>query len=1038
MVSIEASSNSTFPGSDINGDGHGDILWRNPLLGDTAFWAMAGATLSSVTFIEPDLTIPEEWAVVGVADFNSDGNSDLLWRNSTAGAIALWYLDKAGNQTGVEVLPLVIPGDWQIVGVGDFNSDQKTDVLWSNALSGSLAAWYMDGATLSGSEIFADIPLDWRVGGVGDFNDDGIDDVVWQNQISGEVLLSYSDGVAYNSQWYTGIAAVDGFASLPWEIRGTGDFNTDGNTDILWSNRQTGELATWYLQNNLIQGREIFAVIDPTWNPLSQVRGGRADLTVNSAVVPTSVVSGETVNVSVTVANQGSKTSKASTLKYYLSADATLDSNDTFLGDTSMKALLAGESATMQGSFTYNAAIMGAVGTKYLFLVADANSSVNESNEQNNVFSQALNVVEPTPLKVDLTPENANIPEVWTVGKNLSLSVDVVNQGSERVGSSSLYVYLLDGDTFDPKGAGPGVILSATVEALESGGRTTKTLDFTYLASFGTGQKYLYFVTDGDGLFTETNEDNNVISKPVNVASIEQSIDYIITSATAPTNVVIEQPITLSVTVKNQGDTPAPGTTVKVYLTNYTGPNDKFELTASPEPTFVTDLTVPALDGNGSTTIDTNIAYSTLWGSGQKNVFFVVDLEAQVKELNEQNNIAKASQVLTATPPDDVNLLVRNITLSPNSIIPGGSINITATVENTGTVSTNTATSLKLYLSDDDTLDSNDEELIGLNIMPLAGGGSQTRTYTYQSFSTDLAGTKYILFKADANNSVFETSEDNFAAKAFTINEVKPGTDLLISNASVSTTTLRVGDSLTVNATMQNQGQDPASSKLGIYASSDATFDQNDRLIDTFDTGNLATYATFSKHHTFTYLEEYGTGTKYILVVADPLVGVSESNETNNVQAFAITAAPDPNRPDLVMGSIVTDSRFFADLNFGIQFNYFVKNQGLRETTAPFTIRFYLSDEIRTSLADLEANALLLGNSEEIPPQSDWAGSDQYEGLAGFMRTNFESNPNYSTRWSAGARYLIAVVDYGNGISESDESNNIFASASFTLQSANT
>ena len=126
MVSIEASSNSTFPGSDINGDGHGDILWQNPLSGQTSAWYMEGAQYRTAGLIEPDITVPAEWTMVGASDFNSDGNSDLLWRNSTTGSIALWFLDKSGDLTGAEVFPQVVPGDWQIVGLGDFNSDQKT------------------------------------------------------------------------------------------------------------------------------------------------------------------------------------------------------------------------------------------------------------------------------------------------------------------------------------------------------------------------------------------------------------------------------------------------------------------------------------------------------------------------------------------------------------------------------------------------------------------------------------------------------------------------------------------------------------------------------------------------------------------------------------------------------------------------------------------------------------------------------------------------------------------------------------------------
>ena len=38
--------------------------------------------------------------------------------------------------------------NWTIVGTGDFNSDGKTDILWRNTATGENAYWYMNGTTL--------------------------------------------------------------------------------------------------------------------------------------------------------------------------------------------------------------------------------------------------------------------------------------------------------------------------------------------------------------------------------------------------------------------------------------------------------------------------------------------------------------------------------------------------------------------------------------------------------------------------------------------------------------------------------------------------------------------------------------------------------------------------------------------------------------------------------------------------------------------------------------------------------------------------
>jgi hypothetical protein len=47
---------------------------------------------------------------------------------------------------------------WTIVGTGDFNGDGKTDILWRNTSSGQNAVWYMDGVTVTGFAILDSMP----------------------------------------------------------------------------------------------------------------------------------------------------------------------------------------------------------------------------------------------------------------------------------------------------------------------------------------------------------------------------------------------------------------------------------------------------------------------------------------------------------------------------------------------------------------------------------------------------------------------------------------------------------------------------------------------------------------------------------------------------------------------------------------------------------------------------------------------------------------------------------------------------------------
>jgi len=140
---------------DFNGDGNRDILWRSTS-GQVSLWTMNGSTItgggdltSGGVAVRPDAS----WSIAGIGDFNNDGNSDILWRNSS-GALNLWLMNgttitSGGPVTsgGVAVSP---DASWHVVQIGDFNGDGNSDILWRND-SGVLSEWLMNGNTITQS-----------------------------------------------------------------------------------------------------------------------------------------------------------------------------------------------------------------------------------------------------------------------------------------------------------------------------------------------------------------------------------------------------------------------------------------------------------------------------------------------------------------------------------------------------------------------------------------------------------------------------------------------------------------------------------------------------------------------------------------------------------------------------------------------------------------------------------------------------------------------------------------------------------------------
>ena len=76
--------------------------------------------------------------------------------------------------------------------------------------------WIMNGTTLQYVVSLPTEPIDWSIAGTGDFNGDGKSDIVWQNTSTGQRLIWIMNG--------TTIQYVVNLPTEPtdWSIAGTG------------------------------------------------------------------------------------------------------------------------------------------------------------------------------------------------------------------------------------------------------------------------------------------------------------------------------------------------------------------------------------------------------------------------------------------------------------------------------------------------------------------------------------------------------------------------------------------------------------------------------------------------------------------------------------------------------------------------------------------------------------------------------------------------------------------------------------------------
>jgi FG-GAP-like repeat len=257
--------------SDFSGDGRADVLWRDTG-GQTALWTMNGNAIvasASLTAGGAAVNPDPSWSVAGAGDFNGDGMSDILWRSSS-GQLALWQMNGASITASSSVTaggaPVNPDPSWSVAGLGDFDGDGMSDILWRSA-AGEVAVWTMNGSTIVGG---GDTSVGgtavrpgptWSIAGVGDFNADGNADILWRDSASNALVVWLMNGASIIS---SGAVTANGAGMSPdasWHVVEIGDFNDDARADILWRN-DNGALAEWQMK-----GTSIIASVAPDAAP---------------------------------------------------------------------------------------------------------------------------------------------------------------------------------------------------------------------------------------------------------------------------------------------------------------------------------------------------------------------------------------------------------------------------------------------------------------------------------------------------------------------------------------------------------------------------------------------------------------------------------------------------------------------------------------------------------------------------------------------------------------------------------------------------
>lgn len=237
---------------DFDGDGKSDILFdstaADPASRILAQWHVNGGTFDhGGNFASVD----SAWSIAATGDFDGDGRADLLWHRPD-GTAAIWLLDSSGTggASGGTIYQPAAGQAFDIAGVGDFNGDGRADILFSRVehFAGqdyrTVSLWEMDGLGGIGGGFVSAVDVSWSIVGTGDFDGDGRSDILWRNADS-TLAVWRMDGTTVLGGGSVYRPGTD------WTVAGIGDFDGDGRSDILLQD-STGIIAGWRMDGSTV------------------------------------------------------------------------------------------------------------------------------------------------------------------------------------------------------------------------------------------------------------------------------------------------------------------------------------------------------------------------------------------------------------------------------------------------------------------------------------------------------------------------------------------------------------------------------------------------------------------------------------------------------------------------------------------------------------------------------------------------------------------------------------------------------------------
>ena len=598
----------------------------------------------------------------------------------------------------------------------------------------------------------------------------------------------------------------------------------------------------------------------------------------------------------------------------------------------------------------------------------------NSSNALLETHTWNLSVAQPDLI----IPDIVFSPSSPTAGQSVTITATVRNQGNANASAFNIR-YRVNGSTIDT---------DRLTFGLNAGNSNNESTSYTFPSA---GTYSIEVCADSSSEVSESNEGNNCRTESITVAAPPQPDLVIDDIAFSPSSPTAGQSVTITATVRNQGNA------------NASAFNIRYRVNGS---TIDTDRLTFGLNAGNSNNESTSYTFPS---AGTYSIEVCADSSSEVSESNEGNNCRTESITVAAPPQPD--LIVEDIWTSPTTPIAGQSATLYARIRNQGNAN---AAAFSIRYEVDGSSIGTDRLTFGLNA---GSSNDESIGYTFTS-----VGTRSYRVVADSSSEVSESNEsNNDRSENVTVNP-PPQPDLVVTdllmNGQTTLPGVRPGDDVRLDFDVLNQGTAGTIPNVhlrwywGTSQNSTANYIAEGGL---GTVNGLAPNESERETDASWVIPSLSPGTYWLTSVVDWDGRVSESNEENNTrsESFAIL---EPLRPDLIV-QVVTGTASSYGTGESINATATIRNQG-QATAGNSHLKYYLgtADGSNRTYHYIE------------------------EGAVSSLAPNATANDQINFGWPipgdvvAGSYRVWVLADSSNEVpNESDENNNWGSSPSFTI-----